>query len=93
MVPLVGAFVAVLTGLSLVDLAQHRVAESRLASHALVVLGLGAMLALARVRGHPSGGVPGAATDPDGEVDEDNELLAALRSAASLTVSDEDHGL
>jgi len=66
MLPLVGAFVGVLTALSALDLALHRVAGSRLLSHTLVVLGLFALMGLARVAGHPTGGAPRAIGEPAG---------------------------
>jgi predicted anti-sigma-YlaC factor YlaD len=64
MLPLVGAFVGVLTALSAVDLALHRVAGSRLLSHGLVVLGLLALVVLARVAAAPSDGTPRALRGP-----------------------------
>ena len=67
MLPLVGAFVGVLAALSAVDLALHRVAGSRLFSHGLVVLGLVALVGLARVVAPPSGGSPHALDEPAGE--------------------------
>jgi predicted anti-sigma-YlaC factor YlaD len=64
MLPLVGAFVGVLTALSAVDLALHRVAGSRLLSHGLVVLGLLALVVLARVASAPFDGTPRALGEP-----------------------------
>jgi hypothetical protein len=64
MVPLVGAFVGVLTALSAVDLVLHRVEGSRLLSHALVVVGLFALLGLARVVAHRPTGAPDVLGEP-----------------------------
>jgi len=64
MLPLVGAFVGVLTALSVVDLVLHRVEGSRLLSHALVVVGLFALLGLARVVAHRPTGAPDVLGEP-----------------------------
>lgn len=58
--PLVGAFVGVLAALSVLDLASGRVEGPRLLSHGLVVLGLLALLGLARACARPSDDAPGA---------------------------------
>ena len=59
LLPLVGAFVGVLAALSVLDLASGRVEGSRLLSHGLVVLGLLALLGLARTCAYPSNDAPG----------------------------------
>jgi len=64
MVPLVAAFVGVLTALSVVDLVSNRVEGSRLLSHALVVVGLFALLGLARVAAHRPSGAPDVLDEP-----------------------------
>jgi predicted anti-sigma-YlaC factor YlaD len=61
LVPLVGAFVAVLAALSLPDLLRGEVEWSREASHAVAMLGLLALMALGRFAGRPEEGTPAAA--------------------------------
>ena len=58
LLPLVGAFVAGLSVLSVLDAMQDRIVGSRLLSHGLVVLGLLVLLALAKIVGRPGEGSP-----------------------------------
>lgn len=58
LVPVLAAFVALLTMLSAVDLAAGRVDTLRLLSHLLVVLGLGLVLLLDRIRTGGGGSTP-----------------------------------
>jgi predicted anti-sigma-YlaC factor YlaD len=58
LLPLVGAFVGGLVALSVPDLAMGSVAGSRLLAHGVAVLGLVALLVLARATRRPTGGRP-----------------------------------
>jgi predicted anti-sigma-YlaC factor YlaD len=60
LLPLVGAFVAGLTVLSVLDVAHGRIVGSRLLSHGLVVLALLVLLALARITSQPREDAPDA---------------------------------
>jgi predicted anti-sigma-YlaC factor YlaD len=63
LVPVIGTFVVVLGGLSLLDLLRGSVETSRLASHVVVLLGLLVLLVLARLGDRPGDGTPTAITD------------------------------
>lgn len=58
LLPLVGAFVAGLTVLSVLDAAHGRIVASRLLSHGLVVAALLVLIALARLAHQPREGTP-----------------------------------
>lgn len=70
LVPLVGAFVAVLTALSLPDLLAGEVRWSREASHAVTMLGLLLLIALGRMADRPGEGSPAAVRASSGEAGE-----------------------
>jgi predicted anti-sigma-YlaC factor YlaD len=83
LVPLVGAFVAMLAALSLPDLLSGEVELSREASHVVALLGLLALMALGRFGGRPHEGtpvVPRPAEDP-GEVADEFGRAPAVRRA------------
>lgn len=83
LVPLVGAFVAMLGALSLPDLLAGEVQWPREASHAVAMLGLLALIALGRMGGRPGEGTPTAARPEPGALD-GSGASTELRRASGL---------
>ncbi|MCP2167677.1 putative anti-sigma-YlaC factor YlaD, contains Zn-finger domain [Goodfellowiella coeruleoviolacea] len=77
LLPVLSGFVLLLVVLSVHDLITGAATTTRVASHGLLVLGLGLLYAVhrqCRDRGAPTPGRPDAATSPDDDIDTDGDL-------------------